>query len=148
MTSSKKNLKRRKGTKGGRSMRGGMHGTSLSKFGSDAAPFNKTGGGLNPSSYSDAASYGMAINGSGQAQFDRTFNGTGTAMYTSTSGQKVGGQRRKIGGRRRVGGQKRSKKGGFWGQIVNQAIVPFGLLGMQQSYRKKGTGGYHTKKRR
>jgi hypothetical protein len=31
-------------------------------------------------------------------------------------------------------------KGGMWGHIVKQAIVPFGILAMQQKYkRKKGT---------
>lgn len=34
--------------------------------------------------------------------------------------------------------QGRSRAGGFWGSVVNQAIVPFSLLAMQQSYRKKG----------
>ena len=39
----------------------------------------------------------------------------------------------------------RGKSGGFFGSVLNQAIVPFSLLAMQQSYRKKG--GRKTMKR-
>lgn len=42
---------------------------------------------------------------------------------------------------------RRSRRGGFLGALLNQAIVPFSLLGMQQSYRRKHRGG-GTKKRR
>ncbi len=42
---------------------------------------------------------------------------------------------------------RRSRRGGFLGSILNQAIVPFSLLGLQQSYRRKHRGG-GTKKRR
>ena len=41
-------------------------------------------------------------------------------------------------------GGSRKKRGGFWGSmgsIINQAIVPFSILGMQQTYRKKSHGG-------
>lgn len=41
---------------------------------------------------------------------------------------------------------KKSRKGGFLGSIINQGIVPFSLLGLQQSYRRRKHGG--TKKRR
>ena len=39
------------------------------------------------------------------------------------------------------------KRGGFLGGLINQAIVPFSLLGMQQSYKKK-RGGKKTKGRK
>jgi hypothetical protein len=39
-----------------------------------------------------------------------------------------------MGGRKRKG---RGKKGGFLGQLINQALVPFGLLGMQHAYAKR-----------
>ena len=41
-------------------------------------------------------------------------------------------------------GGRRSRRGGFlgaMGSVVNQAIVPAALLGMQQTYRKKHHGG-------
>jgi len=41
--------------------------------------------------------------------------------------------------------QSRGKSGGFFGSVLSQAIVPFSLLAMQQSYRKKG--GRKTMKR-
>uniref|UniRef100_A0A6C0EQ75 Uncharacterized protein n=1 Tax=viral metagenome TaxID=1070528 RepID=A0A6C0EQ75_9ZZZZ len=41
----------------------------------------------------------------------------------------------------------RRKRGGFLGSLINQAIVPLSLLGMQQSYRKK-RGGKKTKGRK
>lgn len=42
-----------------------------------------------------------------------------------------------------------SKKGGYWGlgSVINTAVVPGTLLALQQSYRKKKTGGRNTKKR-
>ena len=49
-------------------------------------------------------------------------------------------------GRRRK--SRRSRRGGFFGQVINQAIVPFGLLGLQQTYRKKSRGGRKSRKRR
>ena len=56
--------------------------------------------------------------------------GTGPATYRGVQGQMTGG--------------KRSRRGGFlgaMGSVINQAIVPFSLLGMQQTYRKKHHGG-------
>ena len=36
--------------------------------------------------------------------------------------------------------RKRGKKGGFLGPVISQAVVPAVLLGMQQTYRRKGNG--------
>lgn len=36
-------------------------------------------------------------------------------------------------------GGKRRKKGGYWTSVLNQALVPFTLLGLQQIYGKKRT---------
>jgi len=41
--------------------------------------------------------------------------------------------------------EKKTRHGGFLGSIINQAIVPFGLLAAQQTYRKKN-GGKRTRK--
>jgi hypothetical protein len=60
--------------------------------------------------------------------------GMSNALRT-LSGKLVGGSRHK-----RCGGT-RKKRGGFWGQLINQAIVPFGLLGLQQTYGRKKRGG-------
>jgi hypothetical protein len=90
-------------------------------------------GSPDPSSYSDGASYGVAVNGNTNSQYDRTFMGTGPAIYQGVQGQMTGGKR-----------SRRSRRGGFlgaMGSVVNQAIVPAAILGMQQTYRKKHYGG-------
>ena len=47
------------------------------------------------------------------------------------------------GGKRRHRGS-RSKKGGYWAQVIEQALVPFGLLGLQNAYAKR-TRKHHNK---
>ena len=90
----------------------------------------------NPSSYSSGASYGVAVNGpTVEGQFDRTFMGNGPANYTGVQGQMTGGRR------------SRRRRGGFLGEIINQAIVPFGIFSIQQTYKKKSHGG-KTRRRR
>ena len=94
-------------------------------------------GAPSPSSYSSGASYGVAVNGpTVEGQFDRTFMGNGPANYRGVQGQMTGGRK------------SRRKRGGFFGEIINQAIVPFTLLSMQQTYRKKHRGGRKTRRRR
>jgi len=105
---------------------------------------HRGGSSANPSSYSSASTYGMAVNGSGDSQFNRVFgNGGNSNIITGVQGQNAGipaTLAQKAGG-------KRSKKGGFWGQIINQAVVPFGILGLQQTYRRKRSGGGKTRRR-
>ena len=104
---------------------------------------HRGGSSANPSSYSSASTYGMAVNGSGDSQFNRVFgNGGNSNIITGVQGQNAGipaTLAQKAGG-------KRSKRGGFWGQIINQAIVPFGILGLQQTYRRKRSGGGKTRR--
>lgn len=95
----------------------------------------------NPSSYSSASTYGMAVNGTGDSQYNRVFdiNGPDGMNQSNTiiglQGQKAGTRRRK-------------KRGGMWGHIINQAIVPATLFGLQQKYgrrrssSKRGTRRY------
>jgi len=42
----------------------------------------------------------------------------------------------------------RSRVAGSLAGLINQAIVPFGILGLQQTYRKHKRGGKHTRKYR
>jgi len=35
---------------------------------------------------------------------------------------------------------RRRRKGGFLGEVINQAIVPLSIIGMQQTYRRKRGG--------
>jgi hypothetical protein len=44
--------------------------------------------------------------------------------------------------------RSRGRRGGFLGSLINQAIVPFSILGLQQTYKKKSRGGKHTRKQR
>jgi hypothetical protein len=41
---------------------------------------------------------------------------------------------------------RKSKRGGFLGSLLNQALVPFSILGLQQTYKKYKHGGKHTRK--
>jgi hypothetical protein len=96
-------------------------------------------GAPDPSSYSSAATYQMAVNGSENSQYNRVMDQSGPdGRNPSNAIVGIQGQR--------AGGRRRSKKGGFWGQIINQAIVPFGILGMQQTYRRKRQGGRRTRR--
>ena len=97
-------------------------------------------------SYSSASTYGSYVNGSGNSQFNRVFgtNGSG-GVYTGAQGQNAGLSATVA---QRAGGKRRSKKGGFWGSIINQAVVPFGILGLQQTYGRKRRGGGRTRRRR
>ena len=113
------------------------------------------------STYTSGSTYGSYVNGSGDSQFARTFDTTGPfasrvgAEYVGAQGQNSqqfgspSAQNLSLvqsAGRRR----RRSKRGGFLGLggIINQAIVPFGILGMQQTYRKKSHGGRRSRKHR
>ena len=114
---------------------------SMQKMGGKRGRGKRQRGGTNaPStgSYTSASSWGTAVNGSGPSQFARTFEGPGSGpgVYSSVQGNKVGG------------GRKRSKKGGFWGEIISQALVPFSILGMQQTYRRNKNGGKKTRRHR
>jgi hypothetical protein len=107
--------------------------------------------------YTSGSTYGSYVNGSGDSQFARTFDATGP--FASRAGTEyVGAQGQNAqqtgvptaqnlsliqsAGKRR----KKSRRGGFFGEVISQAVVPFGLLGLQQTYRKKRTGGKKTRK--
>ena len=109
-------------------------------------------------SYTSGSTYGSYVNGSGDSQFARTFDTTGPyasrvgAEYVGAQGQNV--QQSGVPSDQilsliqSAGRRRRSRRGGFFGEVINQAIVPFGLLGLQQTYRKKRTGGRKTRRHR
>jgi hypothetical protein len=78
------------------------------------------------------------------SQFNRVFgNGGNSNIITGVQGQNSGlppTLAQRAGSRR--------KRGGFWGEIINQAVVPFGILGLQQTYGRKRSGGRKTHRRR
>jgi len=98
-------------------------------------------GAPNPTSYSSAATYQMAVNGSANDQYNRVFDVAGPDG-SSQSNAIIGLQGQRAGMRR----SRRHKRGGFWGEVINQAVVPFSLLAMQQRYGKKGKRGGSRKK--
>ena len=104
-------------------------------------------GAANPASYNSASSYMEATVGTGNKQYDNVFlsskNSTNSNSIVGLQGQRAGKRGGKRGGSR--GGTKK-KRGGYWSQVINQAIVPFSLLGLQQTYRRK-RGGRKTRRR-
>lgn len=94
------------------------------------------------STYNNMAQYG----GSGSAwEYVQNMFGNGTTQFDNSLVVKPGQtyeqqnsnviqQARQNGGRRSRKGKGRSKKGGMWGQIISQAVVPFGLVGLQNKF--------------
>lgn len=108
--------------------------------------------------YSSAATYGSYVNGGMNSQFDRVFNSP------SQSASSIGAQGQnantsvgvptasnlalaQAGGRRRKNNSRKNKRGGVLGSVISQAIVPFGILAMQQRYKRKSNKSTHSRKR-
>jgi hypothetical protein len=114
------------------------------------------------SAATSASTYGMEVTGTGASQYSRVFDQSGP--YAQVSGNAIIGTQ----GQNMItpaqmpsaaqlnliqnGGKKSSsmKRGGFLGEVVNQAIVPFGLVGLQHMYgkRRRGASSRHQSKRR
>jgi hypothetical protein len=108
-------------------------------------------------SYTSASTYGSYVNGSPDSQFARTFDQSGPygnrvgSEYVGAQGQWAqqpatpsAGQLTLVqsAGKRR----RKSRRGGFFGEVINQGIVPLSILGLQQTYRKKSRGGRRTRR--
>lgn len=107
--------------------------------------------------YSSAATYGLAVNGTGPEQYARTFSmdsqyaGRFGSEYVGAQGQSATQPSTPTSEQLALvqSAGKRRKKGGFLGPIISQAIVPATILGMQQTYgRKKHYGSKRTFSRR
>lgn len=109
--------------------------------------------------YTSATTYGESVNGSTGSQIARAFGPTGTGSIIGEEGQGVMNasriptpaqlemaQSRQAGGRRKRKSGSKSRRGGFLADIVNQAVVPFALLGLQQTYRRKSRGTKYTRR--
>jgi hypothetical protein len=105
--------------------------------------------------YSSAASYGTHVAGSVDAQYNRVFG----PQYAGVQGNVIiGAQGQNITPASQMptaanlalaqSAGKRRRRGGFLGEVVNQAVVPLAILGMQQTYRRKRGGKRHTRKHR
>lgn len=109
--------------------------------------------------YSSASTYGSYVNGSGSSQFARTFDQSGQygsrvgSEYVGAQGQwsqQPGSPSAQNLSLVQSAGKRRSKKrrGGLFGEVISQAIVPLGILGMQQTYKRKKHGGRKTRRHR
>jgi hypothetical protein len=95
-------------------------------------------------SYSSASSYNTYVNGNENSQFDRVFSQSGP--YASVPGNmSIGaqGQNANMAGAPNANNLaliqtagKGKKRGGNFGTIINQALVPASLLAMQQNYKR------------
>ena len=86
-----------------------------------------------------AAEYMLGLVGNGDTQFRNVMdnNSQSNVIVPLAGTQRAGGR------------SARSRRGGFLaglGGVVNQAIVPFSILGMQQTYKKKSYGGRRTRR--
>jgi hypothetical protein len=105
-----------------------------------------------------ATGYVYSVAGSGDSQFSRTLDQSGP--YGQIPGNVIiGAQGQNVTpvsimptatelSAVQSGGRRRRKRGGFLGPIVNQAIVPLTLLGLQNTYRRKRGGGRSRRTRR
>jgi hypothetical protein len=108
---------------------------------------------LSGGAYSSAATYGEYVNGGVDTQYNRVFDQAGA--YGQIPGNVIiGAQGQNLPSTSQIPTQsqmnliqsagRKHRKGGFLGEVVNQALVPASILGIQQTYRKKG-GKKHRK---
>jgi hypothetical protein len=101
--------------------------------------------------YTSASTYGEYVNGSTHDQLGRVFtDGRDSNIIVGAQGQQMTGPNSSPPNLDLVqSAGKRQKKGGFLGEVINQAIVPFGILAMQQRYgRKRGNSNSKRKNRK
>ena len=86
-----------------------------------------------------AAEYVLGQYGTGDAQWDAVFKTGNPAFGNQIINQQHPNSVQSMAqkGGKRKSSSRRSKRGGYWGQIINQALVPFGLLGLQNAYAKR-----------
>jgi hypothetical protein len=127
------------------------------KYGGYKYRANKSGGSDN---YSSASSYGTYVNGPTVAdQFNRVFSQSGpdaanpSNNIVGVQGQNIpkvlkGGSRRRKSKRIVSKKNKKVKRGGYFAEVLNQAIVPFGLLGLQQTFGRRKHSTKHKMSRK
>jgi len=107
-----------------------------------------------PSQYSDAAGFVAAAVGTGDQQNANVFRGANLPNGNEIVGLQ--GQNTTISASlpqsgNMTGGKRRTKKGGYWGQVLSTALVPFGLWALQNRFSKRRglkTGGKTRKHRK
>jgi hypothetical protein len=111
-----------------------------------------------------AAENALKVAGDMNQQWDNVFKGNGNTSNALVPNKSGGSRRRRRGGNavasmgiptsqastpKSTGGSRRRRRGGFWGSIINKAIVPFSILGLQQTYgrRRRSNGGTRRRRR-
>ena len=93
-----------------------------------------------PAPYSDSASYMLSKVGDGNTQWNNVFATQGPVPFGNEirplDGNSTVQSAIQAGGRRRRG-TRRGRRGGFFGNVISQAIVPFGLLALQNKYSRR-----------
>ena len=153
---------RRTYKRGGASPKAIRGGTSLMAKKGGASPKAIRGGAslkAMKGGYSSAATYGLEVNGGGPEQYARTYStdspyaGRYGSEYVGAQGQWANQPATptpeqlsliQSAGRRR----RRGKRGGFLGPVITQAIVPATILGLQQTYGRRGHSANKTFKNR
>ena len=105
--------------------------------------------------YTSASTYGSYVNGSGDSQYSRVFDqsidaGRQSNVIVGVQGQwaqQPHGPTAQNLSLVQSAGKRRTKRGGLFGEVINQAVVPLALLGMQQNYGRKRNGGKTRKHR-
>ena len=109
----------------------------------------KRGGNTLPNTvnYGSAENWMLDTVGNGNTQYNNVFSQN--SPYPANYGNAIRGLQGQVAGKKNKKNKKTKKRrGGNLSQIINRAIVPFGLLALQQSYRKKKGGQKNEKKTR
>lgn len=104
-------------------------------------------------SYTDSASYMLSKVGDGNTQWNNVFASQGPAPFGNEirpldGSANVQANAVQSGGRRRRHGTRKGKRGGFFGNVISQAIVPFGLFALQNKYSRRMKNKNHNVSRK
>jgi hypothetical protein len=83
--------------------------------------------------YDSGNTYGTYVNGSVDSQLMRS-NEPSNPGFASVG---VQGQQSVRPVQSQQGGKRRTKRGGYWGQVLSTALVPFGLWAAQNRFSKR-----------
>lgn len=87
-----------------------------------------------------AAAYVLHVAGTGDQQFENAKHGILSPLNgvaSNASRYHAGGSRRRRASKKARTSKRSGKKGGYWGQVLSQAAVPFALLGLQHAYARR-----------
>lgn len=107
----------------------------------------KRGGNTLPTTtvnYGSAENWMLDTVGNGNTQYNNVFSQN--SPFPGSHGNAIVGLQGQIAGKKYK--KTKRRRGGNLSQVINKAVVPFGLLALQQSYRKKKGGQKRKRSRR